>query len=109
MFTKKLTIAYRETKRIVSFLSKRDWEPGDELTNILDRANEEIERIANQAVEDVMAQLEEDYAVECRAMANNEMTGASGETVNIVKNEQRKAQTDLKKIEETIKRLSELQ
>jgi hypothetical protein len=108
MITKKLTEANKVTEKLVKFLKNREWDNSDELTNILDHANEEIEKIADQAIEDVLKRLEGSYSEEAKSWAANEMTGASGKPIKITKAEQRKAQTDFNRIQKAIGILREI-
>ena len=101
MLTRKLHQASTETNKLVYFLEKREWERCEELTSVLDKANDEVERLVDKAVTDVLDKLDS-YLKEANGWANNEMDN------KLTKRELKKAKTEAKRIESTIDKLYEI-
>ena len=108
MMTRKLHQAYKVTSLLVAFLEKREWENSYELTSILETADDEIDKISNKAINDVIAKLESSYLEEAKLWASNEQSNILGEPIKISKVEQRSAQTEMRKIQKTINELKAL-
>lgn len=108
MLTRKLHKAFQESDRLAKFLVKRGWDRADELTTIIDRANDEIEKIADEAILEVLRELNGRYLEEAKTWARNEMTDANGKPVLTTKAVQRKAQTDANKISSAIRKLRDM-
>lgn len=105
MQTKQLDRAYQETSKLVDFLVKRDWDTSPKLLEILERANREICQIVDQAIDDVIANMEGSYLEEAQGWANNIITDLNGTPIKINKAEQKKAQTEANKIRAVALRL----
>lgn len=96
-----------EVTKIEKFLSGRGWETGDDLTRIVERANEEIARIRSDVILGLMDKLGH-YKGEADLWANNVMTTLNGEPLPISKREQGKSATDSRHIRQAIIKIGSL-
>ncbi len=107
MRTRKLKDAFRYVDRLAHYLAGRGWEGANELTTILESANQKIKEIEQKAIADIFAQLEA-YSGEARQWAEDDMHDRSEEHIKTTKVEQRKAMMEYKRIGRTIEKLKNL-
>lgn len=108
MLTKRLTQANKEISSLIDFLVKRDWSDSRRLLKILERADNEVNQIVERAINDVLKDLQESYSKEAEWWSKNKMTDLNGRHIDISVKEQRKAQTELNRINKSIKKLNEI-
>lgn len=105
MLTKRLNQANAHTQKLVDFLKNRDWDSASELTDILEKADKDIENIVEKAISDVLGKLQGSYSEEAEGWAANTMTGVNGKPIRISRSEQREAQVEANKIKIAIKHI----
>lgn len=103
----RLDQARKSVSSLVKFLKKRDYCNADDLLRPLERAQREIERVVNAALDDVDRLLAR-YAEEAYLYAENRMVLPDGTPDPVSKREQRKATTELRRINKTKTKLLSL-
>lgn len=108
MRTRHLHQAYRETSKLVDFLVPREWYDSPELCGILERADNEIGKIVEKAISDVLAKLQGSYCEEAHSWAEGTMTTMGGKVIKTTARERQQASADLKRIKATTAKLYEI-
>lgn len=107
MNTRRLHQAFLEIDKLIKFLEKREYISADSLMHDIDTADDEIERIVNQALDSVRGQLVR-HIEEETLWSETRMLGLDGTLVKTTKAEQSTARTILKRLRKADSVLLEL-
>lgn len=107
-YYQKLNQARKDIQKLGEFLRKHKWLNAHELVTIFETANHKIDQLHNKAMNDVLTKLRESYLREAELWVENKKTNADGSIIKLSGPEQKIAQTELRKIRQTIVNLNDI-
>ncbi len=106
MLTEDLHKAFAEIEKLETLLEKNEWTVST-LSYDLERADKKVTEVIRTAINETVYRLR-GYEEEAALWTRNRMRGSDGKHININKQEQEKAKTQLKHIQKTMITLKEM-